>query len=149
MSVFVRRFGVIIVIAIVVIGVIVFRDRLTGNASDLVVGDCFDAPSTIGTVQDVQHHPCTEAHTGEVFAVVKNPAGGSDPYPSDDAMRTYAGDACAAPFLTYVGLAMDQSSYDIRYFSPTSEGWGKGDRSVTCYVNTDPPVTTTIKGSKK
>ena len=149
MPVIVRRFGVIIVIAIVVIGVIVFRDRLSGNAGDLAVGDCFDAPTTEGTVQDVQHHPCTEAHSGEVFAVVKNPAGGSDPYPDQAARVTFAGDACAAPFLTYVGIAMDQSAYDIRYFGPTAEGWGKGDRTVTCYVNSAPVVTTSIKGSKK
>ena len=76
MSGAVRRYlllGAIVVIVLVV--AFVFRDRLSGNAGDLAVGDCFDAPTLDGqTVSDVQHHPCTEPHTGEVFAVVTNPA---------------------------------------------------------------------------
>lgn len=147
----VRRYGLLIVIIVIVAGLaFVFRDRLSGNAGDLAVGDCFDAPTLEGqTVSDVQHHPCTEAHTGEVFAVLTNPAGSGAAYPDQTARIAFAGDQCAAPFLTYVGIAMDSSALDIRYFGPTSDGWGKGDRTFTCYVNTDPAVTTSIKGSKQ
>jgi Septum formation len=146
-----RRYIILAAILIVIVGgIFVFRDRLSGNAGDLAVGDCFDAPTLDGgTVSDVQHHPCTEAHTGEVFAVITNPAGSDAAYPDQPARIAFAGDQCAAPFLTYVGIAMDSSALDIRYFGPTSDGWGKGDRTFTCYVNTDPAVTTSIKGSKQ
>jgi hypothetical protein len=150
MPVLVRRFGLIIIIAIVVIGVIVFRDRLSGNVTDLAVGDCFDVPTDASaTVSEIQHHPCTEAHTGQVFCLAKNPADGTALYPSDAAMVASADEACAAPFLTFVGVAMDQSVYDIRYFGPTADGWAKGDRDINGYVLTDPAVTTSIKDSKK
>lgn len=151
MSGAVRRYILLGAIVVIVLALVfVFRDRLSGNAGDLAVGDCFDAPTLDGgTVSDVQHHPCTEAHTGEVFAVVTNPATSDAAYPDQPARIAFAGDACAAPFLTYVGIAMDASTLDIRYFGPTSEGWGKGDRTFTCYVNSDAAVTTSIKGSKK
>lgn len=150
MPVIVRRFGVLIVIAIVVIGVIVFRDRLSGNVTDLAVGDCFDVPSDLlETVSEIQHHPCTEAHTGQVFCLTKYPADGNATYPADSAFIAAADATCAEPFLSFVGLAMDQSTYEIRYFGPTAEGWSKGDRGITGYVATDPAVTTSIKDTKK
>ena len=88
----------------------------SGNAGDLAVGDCFDAPTLEGqTVSDVQHHPCTEAHTGEVFAVVTQSRGSTRRTRSSRHGSPSSGDACAAPFLRYVGIAMDSSTLlDIR-----------------------------------
>lgn len=147
----VRRYALLIaIIAVVAVLAFVFKDRLSGNAGDLAVGDCFDAPALEGqTVSDVQHHPCTEAHTGEVFAVVTNPSDSNATYPDQTGRIAFAADKCAAPFQTYVGISMDVSVLDIRYFGPTQEGWGKGDRTFTCYVQTDPAVTTSIKASGK
>ena len=94
-----RRFrGLIIIVAIVVVVAVVgvvFRDRITGNAGSLQVGDCFDLPAdavaaTDATVGDVQHHPCTEAHGGEVFAVLTYPAAATDTYPPTDAFVAFA-----------------------------------------------------------
>ena len=46
----------------VAIGGFVLRDRLSSNAGDLAVGDCFDEPTASAeTIEDVQHQPCTEA----------------------------------------------------------------------------------------
>lgn len=151
MSGAVRRYILLAVILVVVVAVVlVLKDRTEGGAADLAVGDCFDAPTLEGlTVSTVQHHPCTEAHTGEVFAVLKNPAGSDAAYPDKTARVAFAGDQCAAPFLTYVGIAMDVSLLDIRYFGPTQEGWGTGDRTFTCYVQSGPAVTTSVKGAAK
>jgi hypothetical protein len=55
----------IAIIAVIAGGAYILRDRLTANAGDLKVGDCFDDP-TGEQVKDVQHHPCTESHTAEV-----------------------------------------------------------------------------------
>jgi hypothetical protein len=147
----VRRYILLAVILVVIVAVaVIFRDRISGNASELQVGDCFDAPTAESqTVTDVQHHPCTEAHSGEVFAIVTNPAVGSAPYPDRTARLSFAADQCAAPFLAYVGTPMDSSTLDIAYFGPTEEGWGKGDRVFTCYVESNPPATTSVKGTKK
>ncbi len=151
MSGAVRRYILLGVILIVIVAVgLVFRDRISGNAAELQIGDCFDAPTLESqTVTDVQHHPCIEAHTGEVFAVVKNPADGSAPYPDRTARLNFAADQCAAPFLAYVGSPMDSSTLEIAYFGPTSDGWSKGDRVFTCYVESNPPGTTSVKGTRK
>lgn len=147
----VRRYGLLLIIVLVVGGLaFVFRDRISGNASELKVGDCFDAPTLESqTVTDVQHHPCTEAHSGEVFAVLTNPAAGSAPYPDRSGRLTFAGDQCAGPFLAYVGKSMDTTALEVAFFGPTPDGWAKGDRVFTCYVETNPPATTSAKGSNK
>jgi hypothetical protein len=58
----------LVVVGAIVVGGFLFRDRISGNAGDLQVGDCFDDPGT-SEISDVQHHPCTEAHTGEVIFI--------------------------------------------------------------------------------
>ena len=147
MSVLVRRFGFLIVIAIIGVGGFLFRDRLSGNAGDLQVGDCFDVPTgETRTVKDVQHHPCTEAHTGEVFAIVKYP--GDPAYPDEQARLAFVGQQCPAPFLAYVGAPLETSVLDVGFFSPTSGGWSDGDRTFTCYVESIPATTISSKGSK-
>jgi hypothetical protein len=146
-----RRFGILIVIVAIAVGVFVLRDRMSSNATDLQVGDCFDSPTTLGqTVTDVQHHPCTETHTGEVFAVVKNPAADNAVYPDLAGRRAFVSGACAQPFMDFVGISMDATELDVRYFAPTSDGWTGGDRTFTCYVAhaDDSPFTATVKGTR-
>jgi hypothetical protein len=49
-----------------------------------------------------------------------------------------------------VGVASSSSSLVISYFTPTAEGWGKGDHTVNCILGTDPPtrMTVSMKGSQ-
>ena len=140
------------------IGGVVFRDRISGSSGDLVVGDCFDAPSTANAlgalpdeVGDVQHHPCSEAHLYETFAVLKHPAEKGAPYPGIQVLFAYAETNCLAPFEAYVGVAYDASSLSAGSIVPKEEGWKNGQRSITCYLNNRPetPVTGTLKGSKQ
>ena len=59
------RLAIIGIIVIGEIGAFLFRDRLTGNAAELKVGDCFDVPTTATEITDVQHHPVHRvAHRG-------------------------------------------------------------------------------------
>ena len=152
-NVIIRRFGLLIILLAIGAGAFIFRDRLSGNAGDLTVGDCFDAP-TSGLVEqevkDVQHHPCTEPHSGEVFFVVKNGADKNAAYPDKDTEHTFVQSQCTQPFADYVGTAFEQSALDVQYFAPTAEGWSKGDRVYTCFaVRTDgSPLNATVKGSK-
>ncbi len=152
-----RRLAIPIVIFAVVVGGVVFRDRLSGSSGDLVVGDCFDAPSaanapTAGVeVGDVQHHPCSEAHLYETFAVLKHPAEKSVAYPGTEALFAYAETNCLPPFEAYVGLAYDASALAAGSIVPQEAGWKDGQRSITCYVGSadETAVTGSLKGSKK
>src|SRR5207249_3456571 len=58
-----------------------FRDRIGGNPSHLLTGDCFDLAET-GTVEAVQHHVCTDAHLAEVVEVLAYPASSVAGYPA-------------------------------------------------------------------
>lgn len=123
-----------IIAAIVVVGLIV-RDFTSGNASDLKVGDCFDPPTTTDTVvNDVQHHPCSDAHKAEVFYVADydQPSTG---YPGEGAFRTWVLDRCIGAFQTYTGQSFDAATdLDFQPFWPTQDGWGKGDKEITCFI---------------
>lgn len=116
-------------------GAFILRPFLSGNAGSLAVGDCFDEPAVItDVVEDVQHHPCTEAHDGEVVYVGDySPA--SDTYPTDEAFFEFEKAQCLSAFQQYTGIdfTLDES-YGMATFRPTAEGWKGGDRTVTCYA---------------
>jgi hypothetical protein len=118
-------------------GAWIFRDYISGNATDLAVGDCFDAPTTTDTtVEDVAHHPCTDAHTAEVFYVADYTA--STTYPGVDAFDSFTQANCPPAFQAYTGMDFystgEAEEYDIGLFYPLEEGWDRGDKEVTCYI---------------
>lgn len=120
------------VIALIAGGWLLFRDRLSGAAEDVRVGDCFDVPAE-ETVKSLQHQPCTEAHDGEAY-VIGDAEGDSFPvvFGFEDWVQEHcAGDA----FEAYVGDSYDaRADVAIAYFAPTMEGWNGGDREITCYL---------------
>lgn len=124
------RFGLI---GAVLFGGWLFRDYLTGAAIDLEVGDCFDAPTTISeAVEEVAHHPCTDAHTAEVFFVADYPDGA---FPGEDGFDAFIEANCIPAFTAYTGLDWATAEeYDIGWFEPTPDGWSSGDHEMTCYV---------------
>ena len=147
---FLAGWGVrIAIIAVIVVAGFLFRDRLSSNAGELKVGDCFDEPSTATEVSDVQHHPCEEPHTAEVI-FVGDMSGDNNAYPSSDAVFEYVSVNCIPSFTTYTGQGLDGATLDVGYFHPTSEGWGKGDRGVICYaINLDgSPMTGSLKAAQ-
>ena len=105
----------------------------SANAGDLQVGECFDDPGSATEVSDVQRHPCSEAHSAEVF-YTGSMTGENDAFPSDDAILEFVGANCVPAFATYTGEEYTGDPIDIGYFHPTSEGWGDGDRGVICYA---------------
>ncbi|MEU4193093.1 DUF4190 domain-containing protein [Kribbella sp. NPDC026611] len=95
-------------------------------SEDLMVGECFDD----GTAEDeVVRQPCTEAHDGEVVAIVTLADG---PYPGAGAMDTAAEHACVPAFATYVGKPSNQSELDLSWWIPTRSAWTRGDHQTTC-----------------
>lgn len=133
------RNGVIAVVVLVVLvgGIVLalnfFRDSISGNVTELRVGDCIDEPVGSSTVSDVQHQPCTSAHDAEVVYVVTD---SSTSYPGVEYFRTVANSQCAAQATAYLGTDFN-SRDDISggFFYPTSDSWGSGDHDLTCYVD--------------
>jgi hypothetical protein len=139
------RIGIIVVIAL---GAYIFRDRLSGGAADLAVGDCFDVPTTNIDIKDVQHHPCTESHTGEVFVLVKHPAAKGAAPLSEAQLIDFLTSACAPAWTTYVGKETAAAgTLDFGAFYPVDKAWADGDRGVTCYTYRldKKPMTSSVK----
>lgn len=114
------------------LGAVLWFTKDAQNADDLAIGICFDVP-TQSSVSTVTKHPCTEAHDAEVFHNVEYP--NQDSYPISLTFRSFASDACTPAFATYVGQAFeDNPDLDVGFFYPSSDSWGSGDRTVTCYA---------------
>ena len=126
------RLGIIGVLAVV--GFFV-QQYVSKAAEDLKVGDCFDPPSVeIETVDDVKPHPCSDPHGAEVFFVGK--LADAQTVPTDAEIETWVSDNCYSAFASYTGAEMTEEMY-LGFFSPTSEGWSRGDHTVQCYVGKD------------
>ena len=120
------------IIGAVLLGGFLFRDRISGNAGELQVGDCFDVPALDTNIKDVQHHPCIEPHTGEVVYVGDHPAAKGTPF-ADSLLMEFAGTSCLPAFDAYIG-SNSGDGLDIGAFYPLVKDWDKGDREITCYL---------------
>ncbi len=134
-----RRGLVALAVAVVILVVIfggyfLFRDQLTGNVNELQVGDCIDEPIGTTSVSDVQHHPCSDPHDAEVFALITDSTSGD--YPGATHFESIANTQCFSEATTYLGIDFN-SRDDIGggFFYPTTNSWGDGDRTITCYLD--------------
>jgi hypothetical protein len=106
---------------------------------ELKAGQCFDSSATsVGRtveIEDVTSVPCTDAHDGEVFAVVTHPAEREAPYPGDDAVADFAAAECLEQFPGYTGSGYDDSDLEVATVRPASDSWtDKDDREVACVL---------------
>jgi hypothetical protein len=114
---------------------------LTSN--ELRVGDCWDMKDpNADTVDNVTARPCAEPHEYEVFYIGSMAEGA---YPTEDAFQSYVESACVPAFGPYVGKGYHDSSLDISWLYPGSEGWTSGDRTVECSLYD--PQNTELTGS--
>jgi hypothetical protein len=120
------------IIAAVLIGGFVFRDRISGGADSLQVGDCFDVPAGNNPFYKVQHHPCSEPHTGEVVFVVDHPAAKGTPFARSIVIQ-FASAACLPALNAYIGTT-EGDRIDLGALYPDSKEWEAGDRKITCYA---------------
>jgi len=122
------------IVAVIAGGAFLFRDRLSGNAGELKVGDCFDDPAGVAIVEDVQHHPCTESHTAEVVYVGKM-EGTDEDYPSDPVVESWVDAYCVPAWSGYTGKNVyTDPILALGWYQPSNEGWTNGDREVMCYA---------------
>lgn len=126
------------IIVVVLVGGFLLRDRISGNASDLKPGDCFDDPVTAGSsgaeVKDVEHHPCSEPHLFEVIETFKFPTGGDAAFPGQTGFDSFIVEKCSGAFVSYVGITEEQSSLSFLAYTPVESGWQRGDRDITCFL---------------
>jgi hypothetical protein len=132
------------------VGGVVLAPYLMGNVADLAVGDCFDPPTEEVEVSEVQRHPCSDPHTGEVIYVGDYPAADGAAYPGDQAFVEHVADVCLPAFESYTGLDYETATdWDFGYFTPTSAGWDAGDHEISCYaIRVDgTPTTGSVRAS--
>jgi len=121
----------VVIIGAVLIGGFVFRDRISGGASGLQVGDCFDVPAS-DNFSKVQHHPCSEPHTGEVVYVGDHPAAKGTPF-AESMLFDFVHSSCIPALNAYIGTT-EGDRIEIGAVYPGSKGWADGDRKITCYA---------------
>lgn len=119
----------------------------TTDAFSIKVGDCVGKVEGDST-SELPLLPCAQAHYWEAFAA-SNLVG--DDFPGNAEIKDQAGKACTAAFRSYVGVASDDSKYEVTYLSPTKETWTRaGDREVVCLVGTSSGgITGSLKGVAK
>ena len=103
----------------------------TTDAFSIAVGDCVgkvDGDST----DELPLVPCTEVHYWEAYAA--SDLAGND-FPGNAGVKDLADKACADAFEGFVGVAADDSKYEVTYLTPTKETWAQAqDREVVCMV---------------
>ena len=130
-----RNLAGLLVVLVIAVGGFFFRDRLESSADDLRLGDCFDVPAGEQVVEEVQHHPCNEAHTGEVIGLSDYPGEGSAAYPGESRLFAFADDLCMRAFRNYTGRdPLQDPEFTWGYFYPIEEGWDEGDHEIACYL---------------
>ena len=98
----------------------------------LRVGDCLDMVEG-EQVETVPVVPCGEPHSDEVYHDFELPDGD---YPGDDALNTAAEEGCLAAFEPFVGLAYEESTLYVAWYSPSEMSWnGFDDRVVSCVIS--------------
>ena len=131
--------GVLVLLVVLIVGgLYLFRDRISGDVFSLQVGDCIDEPSDTSSITDVQHQPCTDPHDGEVFANLTYPSTSGTAYPGSTGFEDFVQQQCLPALPTYTGRTFDEidsAGLSYAWFYPTNDSWtNSNDRGVTCYI---------------
>ncbi len=125
-------------------------DPTDTSVLELVVGTCFDDPSTTDQIESVPVMSCDGPHDDEVFAVVEYPAGLDESYPGKKPLVELAQEECNGQVFTdYVGLQWRQSQFMTSQLTPTEKSWAAGDRQIVCLLYDTVPVVGSVRGSRQ
>jgi hypothetical protein len=142
-----------LIIALVVVGVVVLvgiagvvaiaifaKDNVI--ATDLKLGDCITDVPTSTRVMTLPTTECTNAHGGEVYAVLTMPDGD---YPGASVIDEWQ-NKCPDELQSFSPEAMEDDSVGVFVLYPTQETWKQGDRAITCIATLEPKRTGSLKG---
>ena len=141
------------IVAFVVLGLLSSVDRgpdgqVTGAGDvalgDLRVGDCVQTWSESDSVSSVRVTPCTTPHAAQVVAADTLPAPKSAKYPGDASLDKTASASCTRSVEALDPAKLPAKGMSVAYFRPLADSWKQGDRTVTCLVVADTPMTATV-----
>lgn len=120
---------------------------------DLAVGDCFDTSATSGqtTLYRIPVVPCSTAHGGEIYAETTAPdsLARNGAAPTQQALWDAADAYCYPEFTKFVGMRWARSELLYWPIAPSEESWAEGDRRILCVVESEQPVTGSLKGAAR
>jgi hypothetical protein len=120
---------------------------------DLAVGDCFDTSATSGqtTIYRIPVVPCSTAHGGEIYAETTAPdsLARNGTAPTQQALWDAADAYCYPEFTKFVGMRWARSELLYWPIAPSEESWAEGDRRILCVVESEEPVTGSLKGAAR
>ncbi len=109
--------------ALLVLAIGLIASACSATVLELEVGTCFDDPDTFEEVEDVPIVECEDPHDNEVIA--NHDLTGSD-YPGQEQTENRASQICYDSFADYVGIAYEESIYDIGLVLPNDRKLGRG-----------------------
>lgn len=125
-------------------------DPTDTSVVELVIGTCFDDPTTTDQIESVPAMSCDGPHGNEVFAVVEYPAGLDEAYPGRKPLAELAQEECNGQVFTdYVGLPWRQSQFMTSQLTPTEKSWAAGDREIVCLLYDTAPLVGSVRGSQQ
>ncbi len=120
----------------------------SGAAPTAEVGECLDLNVDAAEVSELNGFDCATEHDVEVYYVGDSTLADFDL----EAVITEAQEICIREFEPFVGIPLEESTLDVYYLYPQSEGWSAGDREIICAVytpNWDTGEVTRTTGSLK
>ena len=104
----------------------------TLQATDLKVGDCFDAPSGTSDITSIKAIPCTQAHDSQVYA---EPLITETTYPGNTALGTEAKNDCDGQSTQSSISSSAPSTLDVNYYVPQDATTFATQDYVICAIN--------------
>jgi hypothetical protein len=125
--------AVVGVVGLGVIGALVggddFDEHLGVAVGDCILGSLPDEYVELDTVA------CSEPHSGEVFALVRDGAGDAEPFPGAATMMRRGAQGCVDAFPAYTGTTVSRAGLEIMMKYPTPTAWEQeGDRVAICLL---------------
>jgi hypothetical protein len=132
--------------ALYVVTAVAFRS-VVAPTETVDVGTCVNGVAAGKVLTGLDPVACTTPHDNEVVGTTTYT--GSETFPGQATLETFAAEPCITAFNAYVGSDFNTSGLDMLPILPTEETWANGDRTITCIVLTrdSSKLTNTVKGS--
>lgn len=104
------------------------------DATDLKVGDCFDAPSATSGISTIKAIPCSQAHDSQVYA---EPQITESSYPGDSTLQTEAKNDCGSSSAQSVISSSAPSSAGIADYFPQDATTFADQSYIICALESD------------